>query len=490
LNENEEDKAEAAENDLEAIKETVFDYVKEKDIKNLKTLLHRLDGVEALFIMNSLSRKEKALVFRLLDKECALYVFEQLETALQKELLESFTDEYAREIIEELDPDDRAGLLDEMPAGVAKRLLSMLSSEERKITNRLMGYKPQTAGRIMTPEFISLREEMTAEEALNKVRKQAEDKETIYTLYVTDISKRLFGVLSLKHLLIADAKAIIKDIMTDSIIKVDTDTDQEKAVQLVKEHDLLAIPVVDKEDRIVGIITHDDAMDILEHEATEDIYNQAGLANIKNKEKSRSEVLVRGSLWAVWKIRLPFLAIAIAGGILAALLIDGFEDRLSQVFIVAFFIPLIMDLGGSVGTQSTTVFARGLALGHIDTKKFGKHLLREVGIGLSIGIVVGIITGIIAGLWGHIGNDGMWQLGFAVGIALMATVTVASFIGFLVPFVLVKMKLDQVAGAAPIITTIKDVTGLLVYFALVLWLLSAFIDVDYCQTCYICYYCR
>ncbi|MCL2556218.1 MAG: magnesium transporter [Firmicutes bacterium] len=477
MNENnleQEENVSSDEHDIEVIKDTILDYVKEKDVVNLRTLLHKLDGVEALFVMNSLSRKEKAVVFRLLDKECALFVFEQLETPLQKELLESFTDEYTREVIEDLDPDDRAGLFDEMPAGVAKKLLSMLSNEERQITNMLMGYKPETAGRLMTPKFISLREEMTAEEALAKVRVQANDKETIYTLYVTDDSKKLDGVLSLKHLLIADPNAKIKDIMTDSVIKVATDTDQEDVAKIVKEYDFLAVPVVDKEGRIVGIITHDDAMDILEHEATEDIFNQAGLANIKNKENSRSEILVRGRLWSVWKVRLPFLLIALIGGILAALLIGGFEEVLEEVMIVAFFIPLIMDLGGSVGTQSTTVFARGLALGHIDTKKFSKHLLREVGIGFSIGIIVGVVTGIIAGVWGHL-SSGMPLLGLAVGLALMVTVTIASLIGFLVPFLLVKMKLDQVAGAAPIITTIKDITGLTTYFLLVTLFLSNFL---------------
>jgi len=464
--------------DLDAIKNAVLEYLENKDVKSLKAYLHDIDNIEIMYIMSNLSRKEKGIVFRLLNKDSALYIFEQLGTDLQKELLESFANEYTIELIEELDPDDRVELLDEMPAAVAKRLINALSPEEREITNTLMGYKPETAGRLMTPKFITLRRNMTAGEALSKVRRQAkEDKETVYTLYVTDDTKKIEGVVTLKYLLAADDADTIENIMADSIISVSTDTKQEKTANMLKEFDLLAIPVVDKENRIVGIVTVDDAIDVLEDEATKDMYSQAGLANIKSKEKSNSEVLVRGSLFAVWKVRLPFLLLALVGGIAAAILMGGFEDILYEIVLVAFFVPLIMDMGGSVGTQSTTVFARGLALGDIDTKRFGKHLAREAGIGLSIGVIAGILGGLVAGIWGHFGSydPGMWRLGFAVGLALMITTTIAATVGFLVPFLLTKMKLDQVAGAAPIITTIKDLTGLLTYFLFVMLFLNAFL---------------
>ncbi|MCL2370339.1 MAG: magnesium transporter [Firmicutes bacterium] len=461
---------EQSDNLLEKIKE----YANEKNVKSLKTLLHDIEDMELLYIINELNRKQKAIVFRLLHKDNALFVFEQLDTALQKELIESFTDDYTIEIIEELEPDDRVELLEEMPANVAKRLISSLSPEERKITNILMGYEPETAGRVMTPRFISLRRKMTADEALAKVRRQAkDDKETIYTLYVTDDTKKLEGVITLREILIAEPRQLIEDIMSEKIVKVTTSTDQEEAANALKEFDLLALPVVDKEDRIVGIITVDDAVDILEYEATEDIYNQAGFADITGKETNRSEVLVRGSLWAVWKVRLPFLGISLIAGLLSALVMGGFEDILESIVIVAFFVPLIMDIGGSVGNQSTTLFVRGVALGHIDTKKFYKHLGREVGIGASIGLVVGIITGIIAAITGHFMLDSRgYTLGIAVGVALAMTITIAAFIGFFVPFILLKLKLDQAAGSAPIITAVKDVTSLLIYFSMVSLLLG------------------
>ena len=455
--------------EVQNLQEKVLSLLEEKDLKSLKSLLQGIDdNLMLLQVIQELSRVETMVVFRLLSKDQALYVFEELDSPVQRELLESFADDYARMLVEDLDPDDRVALFDELPAKVAKKLIGLLSPEERKVTYMLMGYEPETAGRIMTPYFTSLKKEMTAQMALEKIRNQAknEDTETIYTIYVTDNAKKLEGTLSLRQLLIAEPSQKIEDIMHEVLVKVSTDTDQEEVATALKDYDLLSIPVVDREDRIVGIDTIDDAMDILEHEVTEDMYAAAGLADITGKETNRSEVLVRGSLWANWKVRLPFLLVAIVGGILAALLIGGFEDTLEEVIIVAFFIPLIMDLGGSVGTQSTTVFARGLALGHIDVKKFGKQLLREVGIGLSIGVITGIITGIVAGVWGGL-SDGIPLLGLAVGLAVMVTVTVASLIGFLVPYLLVRMKLDQVAGAAPIITTIKDITGLLTYFLLV-----------------------
>ena len=485
-NEDDDEEGVIISDELDVLLDYIISHIKEKDIKSLKSVASGIKDVELLYIINELSHKEKAIFFRVLSKDQALHVFEQLDTALQKELLDSFADSQTVEFIEDLDVDDRVQLLEELPATVAKKFIAMLSPEERKTTNMLLGYDIDTAGRIMTPEFISLRRKMTANEALQKVRRQAkEDKETIYTLYVTDETKKLEGVISLKSLLIAEPNALIENIMTTSVVKVSTGTHQEEAAEALKEFDLLAIPVVDAEDRIVGIITIDDAVDILEHEATEDMYAQAGLANITSKETNRSEALVRGNLWAVWKVRLPFLFISLAGGLGLGFVMGFFEDILESIVMVAFFIPLIMDVGGSVGNQSTTIFVRGVALGQVDTKRFAKHLGREVGMGLSIGAVVGVLAGTVAAIWGHFSSD-MAILGLAVGLALMITSTIAALIGFLVPFILVKLKLDQAAGAAPIITVIKDMTGILIYFLFVFIFMNAWINVDpiICETCY------
>jgi len=439
--------------------EQILSSLKEKDMGTLKNLLSEAEVVEILNIFHDLPPNEQVIVFRLLSKSDALDLFEELDTEDQQNLMDSFTDAQAIELVNELAPDDRVRLLDELPATVAKKMLAALSPNEREMTNLLMGYEAQTAGRIMTPEYVRLRKELTADEALAKIKTFAVEKETIYTIYITDEERKLKGVLSLRDLLIASPDTKLEDIMENISVTVSTDTDQEEVARIVQKLDWLAVPVVDKEGRLVGIVTMDDAMDILEDEATEDLMTQAGL--LPGKEANRSELLIRGNLWTIWKVRLPFLFIAIVGGMLAAVLMSGFEDVLEASFAVAFFIPLIMDLGGSVGTQSSTVFARGVALGHINMGQFAKHFVKEVGVGLSLGIVTGAIAGGIATIWQ--GSEAP-LIGLAVGLSVMVTATIAAILGFLVPFVLVKRNIDPAAGSSPIITTIKDISGLLVYF--------------------------
>jgi len=448
-------------------KDLILSQIAENKLEDLKILLSNAEQMELLYIFNELTEKEQVIVFRLLAKPMALMLFEELDTDFQQNLLNSFTDERATEFLNKLAPDDRVRLLDELPAGVAKKLIASLTPKQREATNILMGYAPETAGHVMTTEYISLKKEMTAAQALHKVRTQGQNKETVYTLYVTDASKKLEGVLSLKKLIMASDDDTIDSIMYKGVIKVSTDTDQEEVANLLKEFDLLAIPVTDKEDRLVGIVTIDDAIDILEEEFTEDILDQAGFVDIADLESDRSEILVKGNLWKIWRVRVPFLLISLGAGMLAGAIIEGFETALESIAVVAFFIPLIMDMGGNVGTQSSTVFARGVALGHIDVKSFLRPFLKEVGVGLSIGSFLGAMAGIIISVW-----QGIPMLGIAVGLAMVSTMTLAALLGFLVPFVLIKFNVDQAAGSAPIITSIKDIAGLLIYFGFVMAFLS------------------
>jgi len=460
------------------MEEMIWEYLENRDMNALKAMLADSEEMEILYAFHKLNSEEQVIVFRLLSKDHALWIFEELDTDMQHNLLRSFTDDKVIELVNELAPDDRVRLLDELPASVAKKLINALSPEERSSTNLLMGYSPGTAGRIMTTEFISLKGDLTVEQALEKISAQAEEKETVYTLFVTNDSKKLEGVLTLKGLLIArgmsgttigktDGSTRIGDIMSKNAIRVHTDTEQEEVAHILQELDLLAIPVVDKEDRLVGIVTIDDAVDILEEEVTDEIFDQAGLADITKSETNRSEVLISGGLRDIWKVRLPFLVITLAAGMLAAFVIEGFEEALEAIIAVAFFIPLIMDMGGNVGTQSSTVFARGVVLGHIDIKTFHKHFFKEIGIGFSLGVLVGTASGILATFLNVFLWEGSPMLGLAVGLALVVTMTLASLLGFLVPYMLIKLKVDQAAGSAPIITSIKDIAGLLIYFAFV-----------------------
>jgi len=444
------------------MKDLIQQHIQNKDMESIKTILSTAEEMEILYAFNDLTAEEQVIVFRLLNKNQALLIFEELDTDLQHNLLRSFTDERAIELVNELAPDDRVRLLDELPASVAKKLIAALSPQEREMTNVLMGYKGETAGRIMTTEFISLTKNMTVTQASEKVRRQAKGKETIYTLFVTDTAKKLEGVLTLKELFLAEPHTTIEDVMTKHTIYVTTDTDQEEVAKTLQELDLLAIPVVDMEARLVGIVTIDDAVDILVEEATEDIYDQAGLADVTDNESSRSEVLIHGNLWKIWKVRLPYLLATLALGMLSGLVIDGFEETLEAVIGVAVFIPVIMGMGGNIGTQSSTVFTRGVVLGHIQLKNFIRHFFKEIGIGLSIGVLVGILAGAVATIW-----LGMPMLGVAVGIAMIITMTTAALLGFLVPYVLIKLNADQAAGSAPIITTLKDLVALIIYFVCV-----------------------
>ncbi len=440
-------------------KTTVGTHLENKDIESLKKFVDLLNQRDIIELIKELSTEERVIVFRLLTKEKALFVFEHLDTGFQQELLTSFTEEKAIEMISELAPDDRVRLFDELPAKITKRLIMLLSPEERKITAELMGYTPETAGRIMTPEYIQIRKDMTAAQALEKVRNSGNNTETVYILYVTDDNRKLEGVLSLRELVMACPTKKIEEIMHTSLVKVATGTDQEEVARLLKDIDLLALPVVDKEDRLVGIITVDDAIDILEEETTEDIFDKAGLADLNRQESDRSIRLVNGSIWDIWKVRLPFLIITLVGGMLAGVVIDAYEEALNTVAALAIFIPVIMDMGGNAGTQSSTIFARALILGHIRLEQFSKHLLKETLVGFSMGTLVGVIAAIVAAIWQPIPG-----LGIAVGLSLTFTMTLATALGFLIPYILFKLNIDQAAGADPIITTIKDITGLLIYF--------------------------
>jgi len=451
-------------------KDVVLTHIKAKEVNGLKKILNEANELDIINVMDELSNEELVMAYRLLDKDLALEVFEGLDLNDQQKLISSLAEKEAGLVFNELAPDDRVRLLDELPAGVAKRMLATLNKEDRADVNLLMGFETETAGRLMTPEYVRLRKEWTAGEALEHLKAIAKDKETIYTLYVTDQKRKLEGVLSLRDLIVAEPTEIIADIMESDVVSFHTGTDQEEVAKSLQKLDLLAIPIVDKEDRLVGIITVDDAMDILEEEATEDIFAGAG---ISGGESAKSEVLIEGTLAKICRLRLPVLVIALIGGMVAAGVMEQFEDILEAVAATAFFIPVIMDMGGSVGTQSATIFARGLVLGHVQEKNIWKHIAKESLVGLLIGVLSGIAVGVMAYVW-----LGMLDLAMALTLAMIITMTLSAFLGFIVPYCLIKFKGDHATGSGPIITSIKDITGLFIYFGLVV-LFMGYIEADY-----------
>ncbi|MEJ6949765.1 magnesium transporter [Natronospora cellulosivora (SeqCode)] len=442
--------------------EKIISLLEGKEMRELKSLLNTLEVHQITTLIDELSKKEEVIIFRLLNKDLALEVFEKLDSSQQEEIIASFAENEVIELMADMAPDDRARLLDELPAKVAKRILNKLNEEERKMTAALLGYQAETAGRIMTPEYISIKRELSVQEAIDYIREAGMDKETVYNIYVTDQGRKLKGVITLRTLVMANPEDKISRIMYEHPVSVTTDTDQEYVARLLKQQDLLAVPVVDREKRLVGIVTFDDAMDVIEEETTEDIMDKAGLTQLGKQETDRSQVLIGGSFLDIWKVRVPFLIITLIGGMLAGVVIEGFEESLEAITALAFFIPVVMDMGGNVGTQSSTIFTRALILGQINLKRFFKHLFKEMGVGFTMGALLGVLSGAIALFW-----QGMPGLAWAVGISLTLTVTLASTLGFFIPYILHSLGLDQAAGSDPIITTIKDISGLFIYFFLV-----------------------
>lgn len=442
--------------------------LRKQNFESVKTLLNHHNNDDVIRLIQWLQSSEKGVVFRLLSKDKAIEIFEHLDYDQQEAVVESMQEDVVLDLLGNLDPDDQARLLDELPAKLTKKLLPSLSSEKRKAVNTLLGYPAGTAGRITTPDCLVFKSHLTVSDALELIKNNGENQETIYYGYMVNEKRILEGVVSLKDLVLADSDVPLVQVMESEVISCTTHEDQESVIRKIQTHGLIAIPVVDKEQRLVGIVTVDDAMDIQQEETTEDIMKKAGLVDIVNRESGRSTKLLSSNIFKVFSVRLPFLLMTLAGGMLAGAVIEVFEEALEAVAVLAIFIPVIMDMGGNVGTQSSTIFTRALVLGQIPMEQFMPFWLREMKNGLGMGIVLGATGGLVATLW-----QGIPELGWAVALSLFSTITIATSLGFLVPFLLLKIGFDQAAGSDPIITTVKDMSGLAIYFGFASFFLSA-----------------
>ena len=433
--------------------EKILNGIESKDMENLKVLLASSEEIEILDAFYDLSNDDQVIIFRLLAKDSALSIFEQLDIDHAQNLLHSFTDERVIEFVNQMAPDDRVKLLDEMPASVAKKLINSLSPQERAATNILMGYEAETAGRIMTTEYISLTKTMTAQQAMDKVRRQAKDKETIYTLFVTDGAKKLEGVLSLKDLLVADSGDIIGDIMSKKTISVYTGDDQEKVAEILQELDLLAIPVVDKEGRLVGICTVDDVIDVIKQETTEDFSKMAAITPINKPYNNMS-------IAEIVKARSPWLLILMISATFTHMIIESFENALEIVPVLYAAIPMLMDTAGNAGAQSSTTIVRAMSLNEVRLRDIFKIIWKEIRIAVICGIILAVVN------FGRMifltGTSPM--VAVVVSVTLVLTVFVAKAIGSALPMLAERVKLDPAVMSATVVTTIADILALIVYF--------------------------
>jgi magnesium transporter len=411
-------------------------------------------------------------VLRRARPQDAAAVFSHLPISRQIRLARARNVKEVANLLKDMAPDDRVDVLHGLDKGRREKVLDQLPERDRRVTERLASYPEDTVGAVMVPYFISATDQMTVGQALQQVRGTTPRKESTTTVYVTDAEGRLVGEVALVELITAAANTPINRVMHVGIVSVKVDEPRTVAAAKVKDFDLLAVPVTNGEGKLVGVVTVDDVLDVVEEEVSDTMYQKAGVGDlIHQRDHVFSEKLTTGSIAYPIRVRILYLLVALTGGMLVGGLIDFWEDTLAVVLAAAVFIPVIMDMGGNTGTQSTTIFARGLALGHIDLRRFFPYFIREGSIGLVMGAVLGLIGGTIAYFWQGLPND-VPQLGLAVGLSLFAVITVAAMLGFLLPYIMVKLGLDHAPGADPFITTIKDFTGLALYFALVSWLIT------------------
>ena len=433
----------------------IIKFLEERNFKELKEELENLHPVDLVDAMEELDKKQRMLVFRLLSKEEAAEVFTDMNSDMREELLEALTDSELKEIMDEMYVDDTVDVLEEMPANVVDRLLMATDEETRKQINTLLQYPEDSAGSIMNIEYISLRIEMTVADAILKIRQVGINRETIYTCYVTE-KRKLIGVVDVKDLLTAGESRLIEEIMDENVIYARTLDDQEQVANQINKYGLVAIPILDHEDCMVGIVTVDDAMLVLQDETTEDISIMAGVSPNEDSYFGTS-VFQHAKNRSLW-LMLLMLSATVTGEILG-----HYEDAMAVMPVLITFIPMLMGTGGNCGSQSSTLVIRGLAVGEIEFKDIFRVLFKEI----RVAVVVGLMLAVVNGLRIYIMYDQNVMLAGALGLTMIAVVSMAKCIGCILPLLAKKLGLDPAIMAAPLITTILDTCTILVYFNIV-----------------------
>ncbi len=436
--------------------EQIKKLLEEKKTGELKELVGNLHPADFSELAEELSPEEIIQIFRnIKDQETVAEYISELPTELQSNLLAAMSRQQASEILKEMDTDEAVDLLTEIPPEDSRQLLDLLPREEADEIEELMKYEENTAGSVMNNEYVTLPEDLTAEQAIEHIRKMSPEAEMIYYVYVLDQRKRLIGVLSLRDLIVAEPRKNISQIMEEDVISVLDTEDREVAARIISDYDFLAIPVINKQGKMVGIITVDDIIDVLEEEVTEDIHKMVGSAEFYEDKLIKATPMSRA------KARLPWLLVCMVGEIISGKVIEFHSGILEVVVALAFFIPIIMAMGGNVGAQSSTITVRGLATGQLRLDELWKNIWTETKVGFFIGITIGIIISLLTWLWQH-----DYILGVTIGLSLCITVITAATIGTLLPLVFTRLNIDPAVATGPFITTAVDVGSLIIYFSL------------------------
>ena len=446
---------------FEIVEKALLKMLEDKKYATLKDILITMNPSDVAGLFRGLEDNQIPLMYRLLPKELAAETFVEMEPDAQEILIQGFSDNELKEVLDELYVDDAADIVEEMPASVVKRILKHADPEMRKSINQILRYPEDSAGSIMTTEYVSLRPHMTVEEAILRIRRQGVDKETIYTCYVTDNDKTLLGLVSVKDLLLcADDETKIKDIMLTNIISVTTQDDQEKVARMLSKYNFLALPVVDKENRMVGIVTFDDAMDVLTEEATEDMELMSGML-------PSEKAYLKSSVFELVKNRVPWLMLLMVSSTFTGLIITSFESALAAQVALTAFIPMLMGTGGNSGSQSSVTVIRSLSLGELHLRDAWEVIWKEIRVSVICGIALAVVC--FAKIWliDHMlmGNqDITLMVNLVVCLALAVTVIIAKVVGGILPMLVQAVGADPAVMASPFITTIVDAVSLLVYF--------------------------
>lgn len=442
----------------------ILSLIEEKKYTRLRECLEELNPADIALILEEAELKDLPVVFRILPKELAAEVFVEMDRELQQHLIESFSNTELKDVFDELFMDDMVDIIDEMPAIVAKRILKQTDSKTRKMINQLLAYPDDSAGSIMTTEYVDLKKNMTVDEAFDHIREIGLDTETIYTCYVIDRGRHLLGIVTVKDLLLNPKTCILSDIMDENIISANTLDDKEEVAGQFEKYDLMALPVVDKENRLVGIITVDDAIDVMQEEASEDIEKMAA---ILPSEKS----YLKTGVFVTFKSRIPWLLFLMISATVTGTIISSFESRLSGWIGLIAFIPMLMGTGGNSGSQASVTIIRALSLGDIEFKDIWRVIWKEFRVSVICGVVLGVVNFVKLYLVDYL-LIGSFDEGvhitemLTVTLTLVLVVIIAKLVGCTLPIIAKKLGSDPAVMASPLVTTILDAVSLLIYFSI------------------------
>ena len=445
--------------DYDILLDSIRDMIQEKAYPDLERLLIEPHPADLADLIEHLDSEERLSVFKLLSSDRAGEVLKEISPPVQESLAQELDDKAIAAILNELNSDDATDIVSHLPRERAQKIIGLVQPEVSEELQKLLGYKTDTAGGIMALEFVSVNAGSTIEEAIETIRKKREEVEKLYYVWVVDDFGKLVGVVSIKDLVLEPQDRKIKEIMNPEVISVDVDTDQEEAARIVTQYDLVNIPVVNDQHKLVGRITNDDIIDVIEEEANEDMSLMAGVMDQQIGEASALKIS---------KARLPWLLLGLFGGLLSALVINHFHGSLEKILALSFFIPVIMAMGGNTSTQAATVVIRGLATGEISILHTGKRLLVELWVSLINGLLCGILLGLVVAFW--LSDP---QLGIGVGASLITVILFSGSFGAFVPLLLRRLNIDPALAAGPFITTSNDILGLMIYLGIMTHFLMA-----------------